>query len=285
MGACFYLCYILNLWGRETQGGAKVPTLQQHSHEAIIPPDEFEQVQAELARRKRSGRTFSGNSVFASRLICGDCGGYYGQKVWHSNDPYRKVIWRCNCKYGKGHRCSTPTLSEDAIKVLFVKAYNLLLGNRETVIEDCETLVAMLEDTAVLDTKIAATQEEIDTVVGMNKALIREHAVTGIEQSAFDRKAKELDERFRKADVKLNRLKAEKQDRLMRVCSVKKYVENLRDLAERDDIKHDEAERDEACSIDVWNEQVWCLLVTQVTLHADGSAEFLFRGENHITVK
>ena len=65
---------------------------------------------------------------------------------------------------------------------------------------------------------------------------------------------------------------------------MKKYVENLRDLAERDDIKHDEAERDEACSIDVWNEQVWCLLVTQVTIHADGSAEFLFRGENHITV-
>ena len=98
-----------------------------------IPPDEFEQVQAELARRKRSGRTFSGNSVFASRLICGDCGGYYGQKVWHSNDPYRKVIWRCNRKYGKGQRCSTPTLSEDTIKALFVKAYNLLLGNRETI--------------------------------------------------------------------------------------------------------------------------------------------------------
>ena len=35
-----------------------------------------------------------------------------------------------------------------------MKAYNLLLGNRETVIEDCETLVAMLEDTAALDTKI-----------------------------------------------------------------------------------------------------------------------------------
>ena len=84
------------------EGGCKVFTLQDNSHEAIIPPDEFEQVQAELARRKRSGRTFSGNSVFASRLICGDCGGYYGQKVWHSNDPYRKVIWRCNRKYGKG---------------------------------------------------------------------------------------------------------------------------------------------------------------------------------------
>jgi hypothetical protein len=127
----------------------------------------------------------------------------------------------------------------------------------------------MLEDTEVLDTKIAAAQEEIDTVVEMNKALIREHAAIGMEQTVFDRKAKELDERFRKADAKVNRLKAEKQDRLMRACSVKKYVENL---------------RGQAGPIEVWNEQAWCLLVTQLTVHADGRAEFLFRGENTITV-
>ena len=128
----------------------------------------------------------------------------------------------------------------------------------------------MLEDTATLDAKIAATQEEIDTVVELNRALIREHAVTGISQEEFDQKAAGYDERLRKADAKLNRLKAEKRDRMMRVCSVKKYVENL---------------RSQAGPIEVWNEQAWCLLVTQVTIHADGSAEFLFRGENRITVK
>ena len=46
-----------------------------------------------------------------------------------------------------------------------------------------------------------------------------------------------------------------------------------------------ESLRHQAGTLDVWNEQAWCLLVTQVTVHADGSAEFLFRGENHITVK
>ena len=161
-----------------------------------------------------------------------------------------------------------------------MKAYNLLLGNRESVIQDCETLVAMLEDTTALDAKIAATQEEIDTVVERNKAFIRDHAVTGVEKAAFDKKVAAYDERFKKTDAKLTRLKAEKQDRLTRVCSVRKYVENLRDLAERG-----ETERGEAGPIEVWNEQAWCLLVTQVTVHTDGSAEFLFRGENRITVK
>jgi hypothetical protein len=56
----------------------------------------------------------------------------------------------------------------------------------------------------------------------------------------------------------------------MRVCGVKKDVENL---------------RGQAGPIEVWNEQAWYLLVTQVTVYADGSAEFLFRGENRMTVR
>ena len=65
----------------------------------------------------------------------------------------------------------------------------------------------------------------------MNKALIREHAVTGVPQEEFNQKAKSYDERFTKTDDKLNRLKAEKQSRLIRVCGVKKCVENQRDQA------------------------------------------------------
>ena len=61
----------------------------------------------------------------------------------------------------------------------------------------------------------------------------------------------------------------------MRLCGVKEYVENLPGLAERG----------EAGPIEVWDEQAWCLLVMHVTVYADGSAEFFFRGENRITVK
>ena len=104
----------------------------------------------------------------------------------------------------------------------------------------------------------------------MNKALIREHAVTGVPHEEFNQKVKSYDERFRKTDAKLNRLKYEKQDRLMRLCGVKKCVENL---------------RDQAGPIEVWDEQAWCLLVTQITVHAYGWAEFLFRGENCIAVE
>ena len=54
------------------------------NHEAIISPEEFDLVQAELERRKKYGRTISTTSIFSSRIICSECGCFYGQKVWHS---------------------------------------------------------------------------------------------------------------------------------------------------------------------------------------------------------
>ena len=58
---------------------------------------------------------------FCLPIICGDCGGQYGPKVWHSNDSYRKVIWRCNRKFSKGQqKCQTPTINEETIKKLFL---------------------------------------------------------------------------------------------------------------------------------------------------------------------
>ncbi len=110
--------------------------------------------------------------------------------------------------------------------------------------------------------------------------MIREHAATGMEQEEFDRKAHELDERFQKADGRLNRLNEEKQDRLRRVSCVRRFVEDLCRQGECS-----QAGRNQAGTIDVWNEQAWRMLVTQVTVHADGSTEFLFKGENRITVR
>ena len=88
----------------------------ENSHEAIISPMEFDMVQAELARRKGMGRCYSGNSVFSSRLVCADCGGCFGQKVWHSNDSYRRVIWRCNDKFKGSSKCDIPALGAETIQ-------------------------------------------------------------------------------------------------------------------------------------------------------------------------
>ena len=52
----------------------------ENNHPAIIDRDTWESVQIELARRDELGAKYSSNDIFASKLVCEDCGGFYGQK-------------------------------------------------------------------------------------------------------------------------------------------------------------------------------------------------------------
>ncbi len=57
----------------------------ENNHPAIIDRDTWDQVQIEMKRRESIGAHYSSTDIFASKLICGDCGGFYGKKKWHSN--------------------------------------------------------------------------------------------------------------------------------------------------------------------------------------------------------
>jgi len=104
------------------------------NHEAIIEPRVFDLVQAELVKRTKGGR-YSGVSIFSNKIRCADCGGWYGSKIWHSTDQYRKVIYRCNRKYdNKEKPCQTVHVTEDEVKAAFVSAYNQLLTEKTEII-------------------------------------------------------------------------------------------------------------------------------------------------------
>ena len=72
--------------------------LVENGHEAIITPEQFEMAQQELEARRKENRQHSSKSIFTSKLVCGDCGCFFGSKVWHSTDKYRSVVWQCNNK-------------------------------------------------------------------------------------------------------------------------------------------------------------------------------------------
>ncbi len=68
----------------------------ENNHLAIINRDTWEEVQVEIERRNKLGAHYSSSDVFASKLICEDCGGFYGKKRWHSNSKYSRFVYQCN---------------------------------------------------------------------------------------------------------------------------------------------------------------------------------------------
>ena len=109
------------------------------NHEAIIDPAVFDMVQAELAKRSRGGSRYSGVSIFSNKIKCADCGGWYGSKVWHSTDRYRKIVYRCNRKYNN-EKCQTSHVTEEEVKKAFVSAYNQLVTEKREIITNTELI-------------------------------------------------------------------------------------------------------------------------------------------------
>lgn len=187
----------------------------EESHEAIIPPGEFEMVQEEMKRRKSLSRKYSGSTLFASKIICGDCGAYFGAKVWHSNTEYRRVVYRCNEKYEKKGtpRCSTSHLTEEEIKNGFVRALNILISDKQAVLDDCRLLFDTLTETAELDAQIETQMAEREYAMEILKKCVEDNAVKEQSQLEYWKRYDALAERYEAEKDKLEKLLVLKEER------------------------------------------------------------------------
>ena len=158
----------------------------EQSHPAIIAPAVFEMVQREMERRTREGGRYSGVSIFSGKIRCGECGGYFGSKVWHSTDKYRRIVYRCNKKYD-GQKCQTPHVTEEEIKEAFVTAFNRLVTEREEIVANARLVRQTLCDTTVLAEEKAKLQQELAVLVEMTEKCIRENARIAQNQEEYQK--------------------------------------------------------------------------------------------------
>ena len=161
----------------------------ENSHPAIISREIYDLVQLELQRRSKRGRHTSAKSIFSDRLICGKCGVAFGSKVWHSTDPYRKLIWRCNRKYSrKDTKCPNRHLNEEKIKDAFVTAVNQLVIQRNEILATYDEILSGLTDTATLDAGLQRLEMEKDDILQRIADLIHENATTKMDQGEYNRR-------------------------------------------------------------------------------------------------
>ncbi len=128
------------------------------NHPPIIPPEKFEMVQEEFRRRKEGG-PYTCISPFSGRIVCGDCGSFYGRKVWHSGEKYKSFVWHCNNKFTKRNYCSTPTVKEENIMRCFVNAFNSLITRKDEIARNYEECLAAITDDSVYKTRLAQVEE------------------------------------------------------------------------------------------------------------------------------
>ena len=256
-----YVVDFLTKTSKKNEG--EVPQyLVTDSHEAIIQPDEWELVQKEFIRRKSLGRKYSGNSVFASKIVCADCGGYYGAKVWQSNSKYRRTVWQCNDKFKKGkERCGTPHFTEDEIKGKFVTAFNQLFDIKDEVIANCEAVSKRFTDTADIDTELERIHSEIEVVTELTRKCIDNNAHVAQDQEVFKKQYEAYSRRFEALSGTCESLTRKRALLIQRADSFRLFISTL---------------KKQQTSISTFDDILWQTTVDQVTVQRDGTLHFSF---------
>lgn len=97
------------------------------------------------------------------------------QKKPNGGNVDKKVIWQCNHKFD-GQKCATPTLTEDEIKELFLRAANTVINPKEQFIAIYEQVLSKSLDTSTLDSELSEMETEINIAAGLSEEYIKENA-------------------------------------------------------------------------------------------------------------
>ena len=241
----------------------------EDSHEAIIEPEEFELVQAEIARRKEIGKVYSSSNIFSTKLVCSCCGGFFGSKVWHSTSKYRRVIWQCNHKFKNGEKCTTPHLYEDVIKEKFVQVCGMVGEYKEDFLRSCRQIVDMLSDCSAFDKQIGNLQIRADELTAVMQAFIKDNAENAQDQKRYSQRFAEYEKQMNEVESNLQSLQHKKAERLSR----KELLLGMISELEKTDMM-----------IHEFDEKLWRLMVEKATVGTDGKLTFTLRNGMEIEV-
>lgn len=239
-----------------------------NSHEAIIDEDTFNLVQAELERRSNFRSALRDNSIFSTKIICGECGYFYGRKVLHSNSKkHRKVVWYCNHRYDGDEKCASPSISESDIKKYYLEALEKLLSNKDSYIAECQE---RLENEDILvqlkETRLQA-EISLENLMVEIQELVHENARKSQDQQRYRAKFNKFVQQIDEQKKRIADLKAEELKTVGMREKLHRFVETLENYQD----------------VTVFTEQEWNNLVERIVVKPD-SLDFEFKNGEKIKI-
>jgi site-specific DNA recombinase len=189
--------------------------------------------------------------------IAPKCGEIYRRVAWN-NHGKRSTVWRCVNRVEHGPDCcDAPTVKEEELQSVVVKAINMALGGKEDMLADLEENIAMVlaleDETSIesLDAKLEDLQQEL-----LKRANARQD---------YEYLADEIDH-LRERKQKVMAENAEREGLKQRIAEMQQFLAEQRG------------------TIQVYDEQVVRKLIEKITVH-DEKVTVAFKSGMEIDVK
>ncbi|HEN2796921.1 TPA: recombinase family protein [Streptococcus agalactiae] len=229
----------------------------ENNHEAIVDRETFDAVQQVLENKGRKSST----TIFSSKLVCGDCGHFFGSKVWHSTSKYRRVIYQCNEKYKGISKCSTPHVTEEEVIQWFISAVNQVLDNRIEVIDNLYVLLS-IGNLEVIDEHIKVLETEAEVVSQLVANLVSENAIIRQDQDKYLKKYNQLTSKYEGIVQDIESLELQRMQKSKRNKELQDFIGTLEKLGK---------------VLTDFDELLWESLVESVMINEDKGAKFKFK--------
>lgn len=235
----------------------------ENNHEAIVDKETFDAVQSVLDRKeKHKGST----TIFSSKLVCGDCGHYFGSKLWHSTSKYRRVIYRCNEKYKGEKRCTTPHVTEEEVKEWFITAINKVISNKAELISNLEILLE-IGGTDGLEKKMKELDTEIEVVSEMVSKLVSDNALIPQDQDTYQEKYKNLVSRYETLVAEFESVEKQHLEKSKRNKELQAFLDTL---------------KSQECLVSEFDELLWETTVEKVEICHNSKVTFTLKNGSEV---
>lgn len=245
---------------KENEGEAPMYYIE-NDHEAIVSPATYQMVQEEMQRRRDAGGKAQCVSPFSGRIVCSDCGCFYGRKKWHSGSKYETWEWHCNNKFQGREKCETPTLKEESLTSSFVAAFNSVLKRKTEIKENYRLCLDAITDTSEYETQMEKINEGATEVNSLIETLLYKGGRNNNGESVVSK----LEEYQGRLD-QFARAKQELDMKIAACRSKRILVESFLEELE----KHDTA-------LPEFDQMVWQSCVNHAKVNKDCTITFVFR--------
>ena len=141
------------------------------------------------------------------------------------------------------------------------------MGNRSTVLADCELIRQMLCDTTALDAEMQQEQDEMSVVSELMQAHIKKNASVAQSQEAYALEAGRIENRYNTAFEHYIALETEKEKRIRKDKELKVFIAML---------------KKQPLAVTEWNERIWITLLDTAAVQRDGRIVFRFKSGTEI---
>ncbi len=123
----------------------------EDTHEAIIPMEEFQRVQAEFKRRRDLGPLGNKSlklTAFSTKITCGQCGKHFRRSGKRNTAGELYYIWTCQTKSKKGiSACNSKSIPEKTLQNVAAAVMGLPTFDGAAFLEQVEEIIVISDDT------------------------------------------------------------------------------------------------------------------------------------------